>query len=488
MLSTYNNYILILSNTSIAILEGVFILEDNKNSHNFGLEENLNRGLKDRHIQLIGLGGAIGVGLFLGSATAIEAAGPAVLLAYTLAGVVIYFIMRAMGEVLVEYPVSGAFSSHAAKFQGPLMGYLTGWSYWFMWIGTGMAEITAIGIYMNYWYPELPIWVTALCAVIIMTIANFITVSLYGEFEFWFALIKIVTIILMIIGCVGIIVLGIGNNWIPTGISNLWSHGGFMPNGIVGVLSALVMVMYSYLGIEIVGVTAGEAHNPRHTLASAIDKVFWRILIFYVLSIGVVICVYPWNEIGSMGSPFVLVFSKLGIGFAADLINFVVITSALSSCNSGLFSTGRMLYNLALQKKAPAFLANVGESRVPKAGILISAFVLLFGVVLNYVMPEQVFIYVTSVASFGAMWTWIVILITQLRYRQTLSAEQIKHLRYKMPFSPYSNYLALLFIAGVVVASAINPSTQIALFIFPVWLIVLIVVYYATGMNKPSVK
>ncbi len=467
-------------------------MSDDKNkvdiNNRYGLKEHLDRGLKERHIQLIGLGGAIGVGLFLGSATAIEAAGPAVLAAYTIAGIVIYFVMRAMGEVLIEYPVSGAFSAHAAKFQGPLMGYLTGWSYWFMWIGTGMAEITAVAIYMNYWYPDLPQWITALCAVIFMTSVNFISVSLYGEFEFWFALIKIVTIVLMIIACFGIILFGIGNGGIATGISNLWSNGGFMPNGIHGVLVALVMVMYSYLGIEIVGVTAGEARNPEKTLASAIDKVFWRILIFYVLALGVIMCVYPWDKIGSLGSPFVLVFNKIGMGYAADFINFVVITSALSSCNSGLFSTGRMLYNLGLQRKAPAFLSKVGKSRVPKNGILVSAFVLLFGVLLNYIMPGKVFIYITSVASFGAMWTWIVILISQLRYRQTLSKEEISKLHYKMPFSPYSNYLALLFIAAVVVASALDPSTQIALFIFPVWLIVLIVVYYVSGLNKTGVN
>ncbi len=459
-------------------------MENQENRDNYGLEENLNRGLKDRHIQLIGLGGAIGVGLFLGSASAIEAAGPAVVVAYTLAGVIIYFIMRAMGEVLVEYPVSGAFSAHAAKFQGPLMGYLTGWSYWFMWIGTGMAEITAVGIYMHHWFPDLPQWLTALIALILMALVNFITVSLYGEFEFWFALIKIITIVLMIIGCVGIIVFGIGNDGVATGISNLWVNGGFMPNGMHGVLLAMVMVMYSYLGIEIVGVTAGEAHNPRKSLASAIDKVFWRILIFYVLSLAVIMCVYPWNEIGSLGSPFVLVFNKLGMGYAADFINFVVITSALSSCNSGLFSTGRMLYNLSLQKKAPLFLGKVNKNAVPMRGIAISSSVLLFGVLLNYIAPEQVFIYITSVASFGAMWTWIVILISQLRYRRTLSTEQIRHLHYKMPLSPYSNYISLLFIAGVVIASALDPKTQIALFIFPGWIIALIVIYYAAGLNK----
>lgn len=274
------------------------------------MHENLERGLKNRHIQLIGLGGAIGVGLFLGSATAIELAGPSVLLTYVIGGIAIYFIMRALGELSVAYPVSGAFSAHAARFLGPKWGYLTGWTYWYMWMVTCMAELTAVGIYMNFWYPDLPQWLSALVALCIMTVVNFIAVSAYGEFEFWFALVKICTIIFMIISGIGMIVFGIGNGGIATGIANLWQNGGFFPNGFSGTLMALVMVMYSYLGIEIIGVTAGEAHDPKSTIKKAIDEVFWRILIFYVLSLGVIMSIYPWNEIGHMGSPFVVTFEN----------------------------------------------------------------------------------------------------------------------------------------------------------------------------------
>ncbi len=443
-----------------------------------GMQENLHRGLKERHIQLIGLGGAIGVGLFLGSATAIELAGPGVLLTYLLGGIAIYFIMRALGEVSIAYPVSGAFSAHAHHFLGPIWGYLTGWTYWYMWIVTCMAELTAVGIYLNFWYPDLPQWIAALAALLIMTAVNFIAVSAYGEFEFWFALIKILTIVFMIITGGAMVFFGFGNGGIATGISNLWINGGFFPHGFSGVVMALVMVMYSYLGIEIIGVTAGEAENPKHSLKSAIDKVFWRILIFYILSLGVIMSIYPWNQIGHMGSPFVVTFERLGIGRAADIINVVVITAVLSSCNSGIFSTGRMLYNLSLQRKAPKVFSHLNKHQLPTVGILFSAAILLFAVVLNYIMPSQVFVYVTSVGSFGAIWVWFVILRSQMKFRASLTKEEVKALPYKMPFAPASGWLTIAFLLCVVVASAFRPDTRIALYVTPVWFAVLLTAYY----------
>lgn len=448
------------------------------------MHENLERELKNRHIQLIGLGGAIGVGLFLGSATAIELAGPSVLLTYIIGGIAIYFIMRALGELSVAYPVSGAFSAHAARFMGPKWGYLTGWTYWYMWMVTCMAELTAVGIYMNFWYPDLPQWVSALCALLLMTVVNFIAVSAYGEFEFWFALIKICTIIFMIIGGAGMILFGIGNGWEPVGITNLWTHGGFFPNGIGGTLMALVMVMYSYLGIEIIGVTAGEAHDPRSTIKKAIDEVFWRILIFYVLSLGVIMAIYPWDEIGHLGSPFVITFERLGIAGAADIINIVVITAVLSSCNSGIFSSGRMLYNLSLQGNAPSCFQRLNRHRLPWVGIVFSAAVLLFSVLMNYIMPARVFVYVTSVGSFGALFTWFVILRTQQKFRASLSQEEKKLLTYKMPFAPWSGYLTMLFLLGVVVASAFRDDTRVALYVTPVWFAILLIGYHFIEKNK----
>lgn len=451
---------------------------------NNALQEGLHRGLEERHIQLIALGGAIGVGLFLGAGAAIKTAGPSLILVYFLAGIIMFYIMRALGEVTVAYPVSGTFSAHSNIFLGPLAGYITGWTYWFMWVVTCMAEITAVGVYVSYWLPEIPQWIPALCALVVMASVNLISVRAFGEFEFWFALIKVVTILMMIVAGSAMILFGVANQGVAIGISNLWSHGGFFPYGLEGMAMASIMVMFSYLGIELIGVTAGEAKNPEKSLPAAIDKVFWRILIFYVGSLFVIMSLYPWNQIGTMGSPFVLTFNKLGIRAAAGIINFVVLTAALSSCNSGLFSTGRMLYNLSLQGKAPALFSKLSPRQVPVKGILVSAGFLLIGVVLNYLVPAQVFVYVTSVATFGALWIWAIIIIVQLKYRQSLTAEEISKIKYPMPFSPVSNWVSLAFLAFVAIAMFFNEDTRVALYIAPVWFGLVIASYYAAGMHN----
>ncbi len=447
-------------------------------------DKELHRGLEERHITLMSLGAAIGVGLFLGSASTIKLAGPAILLAYAIGGLVMFFIMRALGEMAIENPVAGSFSRYARDYLGSLAGYLTGWNYWFLWVVTCMAEITAVGIYMQYWFPDTPQWIWALAALIIMTIVNFLAVKAYGELEFWFALVKIVTIVFMIFVGLGMIIFGLGNGGVATGISNLWKHGGFFAHGIKGVLMSLQMVMFAYLGIEMIGVTAGEVKNPQKSLSRAIDSVFWRILIFYVGALFVIMSIYPWTEIGQKGSPFVLTFEKIGIPAAAGIINFVVLTAALSSCNSGIFSTGRMLFNLAQQGEAPQKWAHLTKGGVPGFAILISAAALLIGVCLNYVVPAKVFTWVTSIATFGAVWTWVVILLSQIRFRKRLSVEKQKQLKYKMPLFPYSSYLALAFLIGVVGLMAYFPDTRIALIVGPVWYAILIAFYYGKGLHK----
>lgn len=304
----------------------------------------LKRELGERHIRLMALGACIGVGLFLGSAKAIQMAGPAIMISYILGGLAILVIMRALGEMAVHNPVAGSFSQYAKDYLGPLAGFITGWNYWFLWLVTCVAEITAVAVYMGIWFPDVPRWIWALAALASMGTINLIAVRAFGEFEFWFALIKIVTILAMVVVGIGMIAFGFGNDGIATGISNLWAHGGFMPNGIQGVLMSLQMVMFAYLGVEMIGLTAGEARNPTKTIPSAINSVFWRILLFYVGSLFVIMSLYPWNEIGTQGSPFVMTFERMGIKTAAGIINFVVITAALSSCNGGIFSTGRMLW------------------------------------------------------------------------------------------------------------------------------------------------
>jgi len=446
----------------------------------------LNRGLQQRHVNLMSLGAAIGVGLFLGSASAIKLAGPAILFSYAIGGIAIFFIMRALGEMAIQNPVAGSFSRYARNYMGPLFGYLTGWNYWFLWVITCMAEITAVSVYMEFWFPGVPRWIWALAALIIMSAVNLIAVKAYGELEFWFALIKIVAIILMIVLGISMIAFGLGNGGTPTGISNLWEHGGFLPNGWKGVLLSLQMVMFAYLGIEMIGVTAGEVQNPKKTLSRAINSVFWRILLFYVGALFVIMSIYPWNEIGQKGSPFVMTFDQFGIPYAAGIINFVVLTAALSSCNSGIFSTGRMLFNLAQQGEASPKFGRLSKSGVPGTAIIVSGLALLVGVVLNYLVPEKVFTWVTSIATFGAVWTWAVILISQLRFRKSLSVEEQNSLAYKMPWAPYSSYLALAFLALVIVLMAFSPETRIALVVGPVWYAILIGVYYKKGLHKKN--
>lgn len=447
-------------------------------------DSQLHRGLEERHIALMSLGAAIGVGLFLGSASAIKLAGPAIILAYAIGGFIIYLIMRALGEMAIKNPVAGSFSRYASDFIGPLAGYITGWNYWFLWIATCMAEITAVGIYMQFWYPDTAQWAWALGALVIMTTVNFLAVKAYGELEFWFALIKIVTIILMIVLGFGMIFFGIGNAGDAVGFSNLFSHGGFFPNGISGVVLSFQMVMFAYLGIEMLGVTAGEVKNPEKSLKRAINTVFYRILLFYVLALTVILSITPWDQMTGENSPFVMMFDRIGIPGAAGIIQFVVLTAALSSCNSGIFSTGRMLFNLAQQGESPKSFGRVTKNGVPGTAIIVSAVVLLFGVYLNYMKADKVFTYVTSVATFGALWTWGTILITHISSRKKMSGQEKQNLTFKMPFFPLTSYFALAFLLFVMVVLGFSPDTRIALIVGPIWIILLVVLYYITGLHK----
>jgi len=439
--------------------------------------EQLERGLEERHVQLMAIGGAIGVGLFLGSATAIKMAGPALLLAYAGGGLILYIIMRALGEMAVEHPIAGSFSAYAYEFISPLLGFMTGWSYWFMWIVTCMAETTAVGIYIQFWFPSFPAWATAFICIVLLTLVNLTAASLFGELEFWFALIKVVTIIVMIV--VGAIMMftGLGNNGVPVGFSNLYSHGGFFPKGIWGPVQALVMVTFAFLGIELIGVTAGEAKNPDKVIPSAIKKVFWRIMIFYVGALTVIMSLYPWNEIGTKGSPFVMTFASLGIAAAAGIINFVVLTAASSSCNSGIYTTGRMLYSLSLEGKAPTYFAQVSKSKVPARAIVFSACCMGIGVVLNYTMPGEAFGYVTSIATFVGIFVWFVITWCQMSFRKRLTPEEVKNLKFPMFGFPYANYLAIAFLAFVIVVMCMSPGNRIAVEVGFPWLIFLWLIY-----------
>lgn len=347
----------------------------------------MQRKLSSRHMQMIALGGTIGVGLFMGAGATIKWTGPSVLIAYIIAGLFLYMIMRALGEMLYIDPATGSFAKFASEYMHPIFGYLTAWSNIFQFVVVGMSEMIAIGEYFKFWWPGLPGWLPGLVAITFLVLANLISVRMFGELEFWFALIKVVTIVLMIIAGLGVILFGIGNGGHPVGISNLWTHGGFFTGGFKGFCFALSIVLGSYQGVELLGITAGEAENPRPTIVKAVKDTIGRILIFYVGAIFVIVAIYPWNQLSTLGSPFVQTFAKIGITFAASLINFVVITAALSGSNSGIYSASRMLYTLADAKQLPRIFTKLNRHGVPFYPVIAVGGGILLGVILNALLP-----------------------------------------------------------------------------------------------------
>ncbi|KYG29838.1 amino acid permease [Priestia endophytica] len=446
-------------------------------------KKDLNRDLKSRHIQMIALGGTIGVGLFMGSASTIQWTGPSVMLAYAISGVFIFLIMRAMGEMLYVEPSTGSFATFGYKYIHPLAGYMTAWSNWFQWVIVGMAEIIAVGTYMQYWFPDLPPWIPGFIAMIILGAANLISVKSFGEIEFWFALIKIVTIILMIVAGIGLIFFGIGNGGEAIGLSNLWEHGGLFTGGWKGFFFALSLVVAAYQGVELVGITAGEAKDPKKTLTKAIQSTIWRILIFYIGAIFVIVTVYPWDQLNAIGSPFVATFAKVGITAAAGFINFVVITAAMSGCNSGIYSAGRMLYTLGINGQAPKFFAKVSHGGVPLFGTFGVLIGLAIGVVLSYIAPENLFVHVYSASVLPGMIPWFVILISQIQFRKRNRAKMDHH-PFKMPFAPFTNYLTIAFLLMVLIGMWVNEETRISLIVGIGFLAVVVISYYAFRIDK----
>ena len=435
----------------------------------------MKRGLKNRHLQMIALGGAIGTGLFYGSASTIALAGPAVMLSYLIGGVVIYLIMRMLGEMAVDEPVSGSFSHYATKYWGAFPGFLAGWNYWFNYVIVSMAELTAVGIYMNFWLPDLPQWVAALVTLVIITVFNLINVRAYGETEFWMALVKIVAILGMILFGVYLIVTNPAG--FPANVSNLWTNGGFLPNGWYGMALSITVVMFSFGGIELIGITAGEAEHPEKTIPRAIGQVIWRILLFYVGTMAVLMMLWPWNEVGKEASPFVQIFSNVGVPAAAHILNFVVLMAAVSVYNSAIYSNSRMLYGLASTDDAPTFLKTLSGSGVPVHGIFVSSGITLICVALNYFFPGHVFMFLISIVTCTAMIIWTMICVTHIKFRRHCEREG-KHLAYRSPFFPVANYVCLVFFAGVIVCMTQIPDMQSSAIILPIWLVVLYVGYH----------
>lgn len=446
----------------------------------------LKRGLSARHIRFMALGSAIGTGLFYGSAEAIRLAGPAVLLAYLVGGAAVFMVMRALGEMAVYDPVAGSFGHYASRYLGPLAGFLTGWTYTFEMIIVALADVTAFGIYMGLWFPDAPQWVWVLSIVFFIGALNLCSVKVFGEMEFWLSLLKVTAIIAMIAAGLGIMMFGFGAGHDSTGVSNLWSHQGFMPNGITGVIASFAVVMFAFGGIEIIGVTASEAKDPEKVLPRAINTVPVRILLFYVLTLFVLMAIYPWNSIGQNGSPFVEIFSSLGISSAANILNLVVITAAISAINSDIYGAGRMMYGLAQEGLAPKCFSRLTRNGVPWMTILVMAIALLCGVVLNYLIPKNVFLIIASIATFATVWVWLMILISQVAMRRSMSKENVARLTFPVPFWPVAPILTILFMAFIIAVLGYFPDTRIAMYVGLAWVILMTLAWWVWVRKTPA--
>ncbi|WP_312056442.1 amino acid permease [Acinetobacter courvalinii] len=443
----------------------------------------LKRGLKNRHTHLIAMGGAVFIGLFLGSAQVIQSAGPSIILGYAIVGLIAFLIMRQMGEMIVEEPVAGSFSYFSQKYWGRFAGFLSGWNYWVVYILVAMTELTAIAKYIHYWWPHIPAWISTLFFFIVVTCLNLGNVKFYGESEFWLAIIKVVAVISMIV--FGLYLLLTAGADSTASFTNLWQHGGFFPHGFSGLFYMLAFLMFAFGGIELIGMTAAEAENPEKSIPQAINQVIFRILLFYVASLAIIMSLIPWNQLDLGGldkSPFVMIFSQLGINWAAHLLNFIILTAALSVYNSGMYANSRMLYGLAVQGNAPKVFAKVSPQGVPMPAVIFSS-VLIFGcVLLNYFVPEQALSHLMYMAVAALVLNWAIISFTHLKFKRAIQ-EQGKTVKFPALFSPLSNYLVLAFIVMILYIMWTQGFKE-SVILIPVWITFMFGLFKFLKWNK----
>lgn len=462
----------------------------------------MQRSLKNRHIQLIALGGAIGTGLFYGSSQSISLAGPSILLAYVVGGLAIFMIVRALSEMSVEDPRSGAFSYYATRYWSRRAGFVSGWNYWFCYVLVSMVELSVVGTFVNYWFPHIPQWASAAVFLVAIAAANLLGVSKFGEFEFWFSIIKIVAVVAMILGGIAIVIMQVPTtSGIRPSFSN-WFHvaGGFLPHGLMsrgadgqwtGLLMALCVVMFSFGGTELIGITAGETADPEHTIPKATNGIVSRILVFYVSALGVIMAVVPWNTIDGSISPFVQIFDSVGVHAAADILNFVCLAAVMSVYNSGLYSNSRMLYSLARQGNAPAYLGKLNRRGVPVAGVLTSAAITALAVVVVFLWSQFAFNYLMSIATIASIINWGIIMLTHMHFRRAVvngsgpgrlaglhGDEAVRRIRFALPCPKITVSAVLVFLGAIVVLMCFSPSYRIAVIAGPLWVGLLLVIYH----------
>jgi amino acid transporter, AAT family len=452
--------------------------------------ENLQRRLSQRQLTMLALGGAIGVGLFLGSSVTIRLAGPGVIIAYLLDAVIAMIVAYAVAEMAVIHPVAGAFGVYAETYLSAWAGFAVRATYGFVQIIAIGAEVTAVAIYFGFWFPHVPQWIWVVIASLSLVAVNALQVGRFGEFEYWFALIKVTAIVVFIV--IGFaVVAGFGGR--PAlGLSNLTGHGGFLPFGFKGVWLSLSLTLTSYMGVEVIAVTAGEAQNPVESIPRAMRTIVFRLIFFYILAIIAMLAMTPWNRLGTeagiLGSPFVSAFSEVGIPYAASIMNLVVITAALSSCNTDLYLTTRMLFSLSRQGYAPGWIARLSKNGVPHRALALSTAGMIAAILLAIYAPSHAFLMLYGVAVAGMFFVWAVILLSHLRFRKSLTPEAHALLPMKLAFAPYSNWLGIVALLGITATTFYVDGLQYAVPAFLPSLFAVSLLYWRSPRRNPAEK
>ncbi|MFH8573119.1 amino acid permease [Streptomyces sp. NPDC017993] len=412
-------------------------------------QDGLQAGLKNRHLSMIAIGGVIGAGLFVGSGAGISAAGPGILLSYALTGLLVVLVMRMLGEMAAASPTSGSFSAYADRALGHWAGFTIGWLYWFFWSVVLAVEATAAAAILTGWVPAVPQWAWALLVMIVLTGTNLISVGSFGEFEFWFAGIKVVAIVVFIaVGALAIFGLPPGGD--PVGVTNLTGHGGFLPNGPGAILSGMLLVVFSFMGSEIVTLAASESPNPVQAVRKAVNSVIWRIAIFYIGSIAVIVTLLPWNDPSVVKSPYVAVLKSLDIPYAGTVMDVVVLTAVLSCLNSGLYTASRMAFSLGERGDAPKAFKKVNKGGVPAVAIWASVAFGFVATIFSYTSKDTIFQFLLNSSGAVALFVWLVICFSQLRMRRVIERETPERLTVRMWLYPWLTYATIGMIVFVI--------------------------------------
>ncbi|MFK9091132.1 amino acid permease [Bacillus salipaludis] len=443
--------------------------------------QDLKKGLLPRHVQFIALAGMIGTGIFKGSSDTLTIAGPSVVVAYLIGGLLLFIIMAALGEMALAFPNMNV--QHLVnKAFGFQVSFLVGWLYWINWIIVTVVELLAAGSFLQFWFPTIPLWLLSfLCAVVIVGI-NLFQVKYYGELEFWFAGIKIIALVAFILlGC--FLLFGLIPSGIEDPFSNYTAHGGFFPHGLGGTFSAFLVVMFSYGGAELIGVAVTETKNAERVLPKIIKGAVWRVIIFYIFPILIICGLIPWDKVGSADSPFVQVFSSTGLPGAAHIMNFVLLTAVLSAANSGIYATSRTLFSMAQSGVAPKGLAKVSSKGIPLTGIMITSVCIVAGVYLAYLTPSQVISYLMTIPGFTVMIIWISICAAQLKLRPLYKNQPA----FKVRWFPYSTIFAIVSLSVIFIGFLLNPTNIIGSSVCIVTIGILIILSFInrkTGVSE----